>query len=203
MRPLRVYKIHKSIHKSGGIEEPTNFRPINLLPILSKILEKVMSTQLTEYLENNNLLNESQYAYRNNSSTEQALVNVTKQIYKSIDKGKISLHVLLDLSNYKAFDSVNHDLLLNKLVQLNIDSTWFASYLHYRTHSVNIDKITFEAQSNLYGVPQVKYLVQSSLTFLSMTSLKLIHYQKLQLVQPFMQTMFNSCSVAHLIISSS
>ena len=108
-----------------AIEEPTNFRPINLLPILSKILEKVISTQLTEYLENNNLSNESQYAYRNNSSTEQALVNVTEQIYKYIDKGKISLLVLLDLS--KAFDSVNHDLLLNKLVQLNVDSMWFAS----------------------------------------------------------------------------
>ena len=82
-------------------------------------------------------LNESQYAYCNNSSTEQALVNITEQIYKSIDKGKISLLVLLDLS--KPFDSVNHDLLLNKLVQLNIDSMWFASYLH-RTHSVKIDK---------------------------------------------------------------
>ena len=83
---------------NGDIEEPTNFRPINLLLILSKILEKVISTQLTEYLENNNLLNESQYAYRNISSTEQSLVNVTEQIYKSIDKGKISLLVLLDLS---------------------------------------------------------------------------------------------------------
>ena len=55
------------IHKSVDIQEPTNFRPINLLPILSKILEKVISTQLTKYLENNNLLNESKYAYRNNS----------------------------------------------------------------------------------------------------------------------------------------
>ena len=79
-----------------------------------------------EYFENNNLLNESQYGYRNNSSTEQALVNVTEQIYKSIDKSKISLLVFLNLS--KAFDSVNHDLLLNKLVQLNIDCTWFASF---------------------------------------------------------------------------
>ena len=70
------------------------------------------------------------YAYRNDSSTEQVLVNVTEQIYKSIDKDKISLLkiVLPDLS--KEFDSLNHDLLLNKLVQLNIDSTWFASYLH-------------------------------------------------------------------------
>ena len=64
-----------------------------------------------EYVENNNLLNESQYAYRNNSSTEQAFVNVSEQTYKSIDKCEISLLILLDLS--KAFDSVNQDLLLN------------------------------------------------------------------------------------------
>ena len=76
------HSIVMPIHKSSDIEEPTNFRPINLLPILSKILEKVISTQLTEYSENNNLLNESQYVSRNNSSTEQALVNVTEQIYK-------------------------------------------------------------------------------------------------------------------------
>ena len=115
-----IHSIIIPIHKSGDVVEPTNFRRINLLPILSKILEKVISTQLTEYLENNNLLNESQYAYHNNSSTEQALVNVTEQIYQSIDKGKISLIVLLDLS--KAFDCVNHDLLLNNLVQLNVDN---------------------------------------------------------------------------------
>ena len=68
------------IHKSGGIEEPTNFRPINLLPSLSKILENVISTQLTEFFENNNQLNESQHAHRNNSSSEQALVIATEHI---------------------------------------------------------------------------------------------------------------------------
>ena len=75
-----------------------------------------------------------------------------EQIYKSIDRGKISL--LFHLNLFKAFDSINHNLLLNKLVQLNIDSTWFASYLHDRSHSVKLDKITSKAQSNLYGVPQ-------------------------------------------------
>ena len=79
---------------SSDVEEPTNFRPINLLPILSKILAKVISTQLTEYLENNNLL-KSQYAYRNISSTEQALVNVTEKINKSIlTKVKFPLNCL-------------------------------------------------------------------------------------------------------------
>ena len=72
-------------------------------------------------------------------------------MYKYIDKGKISL-VILNLS--KAFDSANHDLLLNKLVQLNIDSTWFKSYLHDRTHSVKIDKIMSEAKPNLCAVSQ-------------------------------------------------
>ena len=109
------------IYKSGDIEEPTNFRTFNLLPVLSKIFEKVVSAQLTENIGKNNLLNERQCAYRNNSCTEQALVNVTEQIYKSIDKIEISLLVLLDLS--KAFLSAHHDLLINKLLQLNIDST--------------------------------------------------------------------------------
>ena len=59
----RKHSIIITIHKSSDIEEPTNFRPINLLSIQSKILEKVISTQLTEYLENKNVLNESQYAY--------------------------------------------------------------------------------------------------------------------------------------------
>ena len=115
-------------------------------------MENVISTQLTEYLENNNLLNESQYTYSNNSSTEQALVNVTEQVNKSIAKGKISLLVLLNLS--EAFDSLNHNLVLNKLVQLKIDSTRFTSYLHDRTHSVKIDKIISDAKSNLHGVHQ-------------------------------------------------
>ena len=95
------------IHKSCDIE-------LIYFQSYHKYWEKSYQLNLTEYLENKNLLNESQYAYRNNSSTEQAQVNVMEQIYKSIDKGKISLLVLLDLS--KAFYSVNHDLLLNKQV---------------------------------------------------------------------------------------
>ena len=79
------HSIIMPIHELGDVKEQTNFSPIDLLPILSKILEKVNSTQLT-YLENNNFLREGQYAYGNNSSTQQELVNVTEQIYKSIDK---------------------------------------------------------------------------------------------------------------------
>ena len=73
-----------------------------------------------------------------------------EQIYKSIDKREISVIFLHDLS--KAFDCVNHNSLLNKLVQLNIDSTGFESYLHEGTESVKIYKIS-ESKSNLYGGP--------------------------------------------------
>ena len=157
---------------------------------------------LGEYLENNNLLNESQYAYRNNSSTAQALVNVTEQIYKSIDKSKFSLHVLLDLS--KAFDSVNHYLLLNKLVQLNIDSTWFVSYLHDRTHSVKKYKIMSKTKSNLHGVPQGSIFAPIFFNIFINDIPKINSLPEITTSTTiFMQAMFNSCSVAHLIISSS
>ena len=110
--------------------------------VFTVIVERRQQVPFSTPIENWKLMhecypkyNDSEYAYHNNSSTEQALVNVTEQIYKSIDKGKISLLVLLDLS--KAFDGVNHDLLLNKLVHLNIDSKWSASYLHDWTFSKN------------------------------------------------------------------
>ena len=80
----------------------------------------------------------------------------------------INRNQVLDIS--KAFDSMNHYLLLNKLVQLNTDSTWFESYLNERTHSVKIDKIMSKSKSNLYrDYPRDLYSVQSSWTFLSMT----------------------------------
>ena len=78
-------------------------------------------------------------------------MNVTEQIYKSIDKSGISLLAHLDL--FKSFDSANHDMLLNKLVQINKDSTWFENYLNEWTHAVKIDKIMSKSMSNSYGVP--------------------------------------------------
>ena len=76
------HAIIKAIHKSGDKEEPSNFRPISLLPVLSKILEKVISFQLIDYLESNKLINDEQYAYRRKMSTEDALMSITEDLYK-------------------------------------------------------------------------------------------------------------------------
>ncbi len=129
-----------------------NFRPISILPILSKILEKIVSKQLTQFLEGNKLLSNSQHGFRPRLSTETALTTVTDAIYDAMDNGKISLLSLCDLS--KAFDSVKHNILLDKCFKLKIDSFWFTSYLMDRTQSVKINNSTSSIHKVEYGVPQ-------------------------------------------------
>ena len=140
------------VHKSGDKDHVGNYRPIALLPILSKILEKVVAMQLMEHLESNNLLSITQHGFRSKLSTETALLNVTDIIYKNIDENLITLMMLCDLS--KAFDSVSHVILLNKLNLVHVDSFWFEDYLQNRIQSVQIGKIRSSSTSVEYGVPQ-------------------------------------------------
>ena len=152
--PLKwKHALIKAIHKKGEVNDPSNHRPISLLPVTSKILEKIVTRQLLEYLENENLINDCQYAYRRKTSTEDALLKISELVYKAIDENSLSLLVLLDLS--KAFDSVNHDILLKKLSQLNIQTSWFDSYLKHRSQSVVLDRRTTSSPRPVnFGVPQ-------------------------------------------------
>jgi len=140
------------IYKKGDVNDPSNYRPISILTALSKILEKIVANQLLRFLESRQLLNKHQYAYRRNTSTEDALVNVLEAAYKSVDDGKISLLTLLDLS--KAFDSVHHETLLKKLHMAGIRRDWFLSYLSYRTQCVKSENVVSESLNINYGVPQ-------------------------------------------------
>jgi len=112
------------LFKAGDENEAHNHRPISLLPILSKILEKIIASQLTYYLESNNLLAKNQHGFRSNLSIETALLKVTNHIYENMDKQKISLVLLLDLS--KAFDNKIMTLRkINKIITLhNYVSKW-------------------------------------------------------------------------------
>lgn len=118
------------LFKSGSSSEIGNYRPISLLPILSKILEKVVYSQLVSYLESNNLLPDNQFGFRSKRSTELAVTYFTDIIRKEADNGKVSGAVFIDLS--KAFDTISHSGLLNKLPFYGIcdnELKWFTDYL--------------------------------------------------------------------------
>ena len=92
---------------------PSDFRPISLLPAISKIMEKIAAKQMVEYLKAKMLLDKHQSAYKQNHSTLTALLNITDDIYDALEDTEITLLVLLDYS--KAFDCANHRLILAKL----------------------------------------------------------------------------------------
>jgi len=101
------------IFKTGDSEIPTNYRPILVLTYFSKIFEKLLYRRLNDYFTKNNLLSQQQYGFRNNHSTSLAITDLYKNLLQNLDKKLISCAVFLDLR--KAFDSVNHSILLTKL----------------------------------------------------------------------------------------
>ena len=138
------------IPKSGDLTKPSNHRPISLLSVLSKVLEKVICVQLTKYVESNHLLSPSQYAYRSHHSTEDAVIDAVERLVSNTDRGLVSSVTTIDLS--KAFDSVDHDALLTKLPWYGItDVSWFSSYLSNRRQTVRGGYVTLPVTC---GVPQ-------------------------------------------------
>jgi len=117
--------------------ELTNFCPISVLPVLSKVLERVVYNQLISYFLRNSLLSDCQSGFRPNYSTQDVLLHVTDSWRRAIDDGQFTAVAFLNIS--KAFDSVNHDILLSKLAcngVLGRSLTWFASYLLCRHQQV-------------------------------------------------------------------
>lgn len=143
------------IHKSGPTDAPENFRPISILPAMSRILEKAVHKQLSMYFENNNLLSKSQFGFRKGRSTESATVLCCDTIRKAAGQGKLTGAVFLDLTH--AFDTINHGTLLNKLVSYGVSNkeiAWFESYMFLRTQIVDIDTTMSDEKPLLTGVPQ-------------------------------------------------
>ncbi len=128
-----------------------NYRPISNLPFLSKILEKIVSSQLYSFLEKNDICEDFQSGFRPYHSTETALIRVTNDLLLSSDRGCISLLVLLDLS--AAFDAIDHNILLNRLENfVGISGSalaWFKSYLSDRHQFVAVnEEVSYRSQAS-------------------------------------------------------
>ncbi len=146
------YAMVVPVFKSGEINSANNYRPISLLPIISKILKKIVANQLLHYLESKKLLTNSQHGSRPKLSSGTALTVITDEIYNNMDSKTVSLVALCDLS--KAFDSVSHSIFLSKFTNLNIDSFWFKDYVSNMTQSARLNSTVSSIQNIAYGVPQ-------------------------------------------------
>ena len=143
------------VHKKGSKYDVNNYRPISLLPAMSKILEKIMYKRLYSFLSRSNFFHSQQFGFRNNHSTNHALLSMISDITKAFEERKYTVGVFLDLT--KAFDTINHRVLLHKLEYFGIRGIahdWFSSYLKNRSMQTAIkNKLSTSKLINL-GVPQ-------------------------------------------------
>jgi len=150
---LKIAKI-VPIHKSKSREEFSNYRPISLLTSVSKVLERVVHKRLYAFLEQHLILNNKQYGFRKKHSTVDAVIKYISDISLSQDLNKSTLAVYLDLS--KAFDTLNHTILLSKMEHYGIRGMpllWFKNYLTNRKHFVEYQKQSSILQNSECGVP--------------------------------------------------
>ena len=143
------------LQKDGNKEDVNNLRPISLLPLPGKLLEKLVHSQLSAYLENNTLLNDCQGGFRHGISTINKIAELTDDIYKAMDSKETTVAVFIDFK--KAFDTVNHAILLSKLRHMgvrDISQHWFQSYLSNRSQLTLANGVLSSAQPVRCGVPQ-------------------------------------------------
>ena len=143
------------IFKQGDHLDPSNYRPISCLPYVSKIIEKCVKERLMKFCNKYNLINISQFGFQCGKSTCDALIHLTEIIYRALNDKNNLLTVMIDFK--KAFDTVNHQILLKKLECYGIRATqlkWFSSYLFNRRCYVEIDKIKSSVECMNIGVPQ-------------------------------------------------
>ena len=145
----------KPIPKNADHEQANNNRPISLLPILSKVCERTVHNQLIPYLDTKQRLSSQQSGNRRFHSTETSLIETTDSILNAIDEKELTAVVLLDMS--KAFDSIDHEILLLKLQDVGLSPAtvnWFSSYLSERFQVVRINTVLSDKLPVKSGVPQ-------------------------------------------------
>ena len=144
------------IYKSDDRLKCENYRPISILPIVSKILERCVFNQIYKFLNDNSLLSKHQHGFRPKHSTLTALTRVCDTLYENMDNGQLSGIVFLDIR--KAFDSIDHNILLHKLKDQfgisDIELRWFESYLNNREQVCIVNNSMSSSKRIVSGVPQ-------------------------------------------------
>ena len=143
------------LHKKEDLLNPKNYRPVAIIPIFSKILERIVFNQMIEYIAENQLIHPSHHAYRAHHNTTTALIQLYDVWVEAVQEKELVGVCFLDMS--AAFDIVDHPLLLEKLKLYGFDSNmleWTNSYLTGRTQAVSIDGCLSKLMDVQHGVPQ-------------------------------------------------
>ena len=143
------------IYKKGSRLMVSNYRPISLLSNLNKILEQLMHKRICNFLERNDSLYKLQFGFRSKHSTNLALIEITETLRRALDDKKVACGLFVDFQ--KAFDTVNHKILAEKLKHYGIRglaNNWLVSYLTDRKQHVSILGFLSELKQIAHGVPQ-------------------------------------------------
>ena len=151
---LKIAKV-MPIFKKGDSTQPCNYRPISILNTLNKIFEKILHARITKYINDFNILYKYQFGFREGHSTELDLIEIVDNIRYSLDSSNLTCGIYLDLT--KAFDTVNHEILMGKLEHYGIRGKAFdllKSYLDNREQFTKLDNFKSKVNSISCGVPQ-------------------------------------------------
>jgi hypothetical protein len=143
------------IFKSGDTEIISNYRPVSLLSTVSKVFEHMFYSRLSNFVNQQKILYQLQFGFREGHSTHMAVIKLLETIISSLDKGEFAATIFLDFS--KAFDTVNHSILLEKLNHYGvrgIANQWVSSYLTDRKQFCTFGGISSNQTSITCGVPQ-------------------------------------------------
>ena len=143
------------IYKNGSPTSTCNYRPISLLSVFNKLLEKLMSNRLLDFIQRKAILFDNQFGFRAKHSTDFAVLSIIDKIQKAIDERDFSCGIFLDLR--KAFDAVNHEILIKKLEHYGLRGVakhWFESYLRGRYQTVTVNNTKSSTNITSCGVPQ-------------------------------------------------
>ena len=154
---MRYWKVARisPVPKSNNPTSPSDFRPISVLPVLSKVYERVVLQELVFHIENLMLCKSTQHGFRKSHSTTCCLMKLKDDIINAMNEGEITISVFADYS--KAFNTIDFKRLLRKLTNVNIDKSflhWMANYLSDCQHYVQIDNKKSSMLTVGFGVPQ-------------------------------------------------